>query len=296
MYITGSTSLKYYIPTWRLPRDIDYIATDEEYNQYIEKNKEKIVTIVPTKRGNTIHMLGSVPIEFEIANNNNSTEQLIDILNFTIYRYDTYIPPFIVLALKMSHRYLKNSPHFKKTMDDIIELKKLGYVIPEKLKGWLKYREKETYDYSHPKLNRTKFDFFDTATGIQYVYDHDSIHESVKHFSHPAYTLIKENQTDVFCSKEKFFSLPETIKLFTVLEESYTLALERSQIPNNFEVDRKKSFMIALEKVCTSISSGWWREYAYDNYYQVLELYDEGYVDKFHFGLKNGVVKPYEGK
>ncbi len=296
MYITGSTALKHYYPDWRNPRDIDYIAYENEYNEFIEVNKEKIITNIPTKRGFTIHMLGSVPIEFEIAKNGNTSEQLINILQTkTIYGSDKFLIPSFIFTMKMSHRYLKNSPHFKKTMDDIIILKEDMYVPPY-LEEWLKLREKETYDYSHPKLNRSKFDFFDTATGIQYVYDHDSIHETVKHFSRPAYSLIKENQADVFCSKDKFFSLPETIKLFTVLEESYTLALERSQIPNNFEIDRKKSFMIALEKVCTSISSGWWREYAYDHYYQVLELYDEGYVDKFHLGLKNGVVKPYEGK
>jgi len=303
MIITGSKALAQYSFFAREPADIDYIATENEYSNFINFNSDKIVTTVSTKFGYTVHMLGSKPIEFDIARNNNSTEQFIKIYSKLYYYYYynnniNYLNPEEVYTFKMTHRYLKNSPHFKKTMDDILLLREYGYGnIPHSLKDWVKVREKETYDYKHPKLKKTAaYDFFDTATGVIYEYNHDSIHESIKHLSCPAYELIKENKTDVFCSKERFYQQPIEIQLLTVLEESYTLALERSQIPNNFKTDPKVSFLKALEKVCTSISSGWWREFAWENYYQVLELYNENYVEKFHDGLKNGIVKPYEGK
>jgi hypothetical protein len=297
--LSGSSALKKFIFSWREPRDIDYIVTSSEYSDILSIHKEKIVATIPNKRGFTVHMLGSIPIEYEIAKDGNSTELLLNIL-IGFYGKNNFstLNPREIYTLKMSHRFLKNSPHFKKTMDDIILLRKLGFgEIPYYLKDWFKIREKETYDYNHPKLKKVgKDDFFDTATGINYEYDHDSIHESVAHFSRPAFTMIKDDPTDVFCSKEKFNSLPETLKLFTVLEEAYTLALERHQIPNHFTPDPRKSFEIALMKVCTSISSGWWREYAWENYYNVSSLYDEGYIQKFQNGLKNGIVKPYEGK
>ena len=105
---------------------------------------------------------------------------------------------------------------------------------------------------------------------------------------------IKADTAEVFCSKEKFLEAPEHIRLATVLEESYVLALERHQIPNNFEPPRDRSFLIALEKVCTSIASGWWREYAWENYDAVRALYNPDYVDNFHAGLFVGFVKRYQ--
>lgn len=88
-------------------------------------------------------------------------------------------------------------------------------------------------------------------------------------------------------SKDKFFSCHPNVQLYGVLEEAYVLALERHQIPNNFKPDPKASFDIALEKICTSITSGWFREFAWENYYKVQELYSPNYVTKFkqHFGV-----------
>jgi hypothetical protein len=299
MILAGSQALKMSIPSWRDPKDIDWIATQDEYNKFVLDNKSDIVLEVPSKWGMTVHKLGSKPIEFEIAKDGNLTEQFIDLWrkNSGILAGDYFLLPDEVLTFKMSHRYKKDSPHFKKCMDDILELRRLGYeTIPEYLKDWFKLREKETYNYKHPKLNQSKDGFFNPNEGIDYIYDHDTIHEAVKTFDRPAFMLIMDDQADVFCSKQKFFSLPKELQLATVLEESYTLALERSQIPNNFKPDAKASFLKALEKVCTSISSGWWKEFSYDHYYQVLALYNEDYVIKFHKALADGIIKPYKGK
>lgn len=37
----------------------------------------------------------------------------------------------------------------------------------------------------------------------------------------------------------------------------------------------------ALEKVCTSISSGWWREYAWEHYDAVIGFWKSIGVDKY---------------
>jgi hypothetical protein len=49
----------------------------------------------------------------------------------------------VLYTLKMSHRFKKNSPHFTKTMKDILKLKSLGAVVFND--KWLNLREKETY-------------------------------------------------------------------------------------------------------------------------------------------------------
>jgi hypothetical protein len=68
------------------------------------------------------------------------------------------------------------------------------------------------------------------------------------------------------------------------------LTLERGLIPNNFETDPKKTFEIALKKVCTSITSGWFREWCWNNYNFILENYNEEFVDKFKVALEAGRI------
>jgi hypothetical protein len=88
-----------------------------------------------------------------------------------------------------------------------------------------------------------------------------------------------------------FDNLPDIVKLYGVLEESYVLALERAVIPLNVSADR--AFEIALEKVCTSITSGWFREFAWENYDEVKKLYHESYVNKFNIALVVGKIKGF---
>ncbi len=205
-----------------------------------------------------------------------------------------YAEPDVCLMLKMSHRYLKNSPHFKKTILDIQALKKAGVTLPDFAKDWLPIREKETYDYGHPKLNQSKQSFFKDDF---YVYDHDTLHLAVALYNKPAYEYFKPDTNEVNVSKKLFFAQHQEIKLASVYEESCVLALERHQIPNNFAPNPRKSFEMALEKVCTSITSGWWREFAHDNYFSVLELYarlgSKKYVNDFFIAKRAKLLKPH---
>ena len=53
---------------------------------------------------------------------------------------------------------------------------------------------------------------------------------------------------------------------------------------------------MALMKVCTSITSGWFREYAWENYDKVLDLYNElgedDYVQRFQRNAH--LLKPFK--
>lgn len=297
--VIGSTALKHSDIGWRDPADTDLIVTEEFYQEFLQVNASRILLTEERPNGYNVFMTGSNPLDLEVAKDGNSGQMLLELLQkYPLYQMKGGLAcatPELVYTLKMSHRYLKNSPYFKKTMDDILVLRKLGYGIPDYLMDWYKQRMKETYSYAHPRLNQSREDFF-SDDGINYIYDHDTIHEAVKSFATPAFELIKEDKAEVFCSKEKFYSSPEHIKLATVLEETYVLALERSQIPFNFEIKPQQSFLKALEKVCTSITSGWWREYAWENYHDVLRLYDPSYVKKFHKAKADGVIKPYKAK
>jgi hypothetical protein len=175
--------------------------------------------------------------------------------------------------LKQSHKYKSNSPHFLKTMNDIMWMERFHNCKEKSITGELLRLQKEREELiSYTKqrkysLNKKKEDFF--TDNVNYIYSHDSLHEIVKLGDVPAYT--KMLSAAVMCDREKWEAMSRNDKFATVYEEAAVLALERSVIPHNTNPD--KAFLKALEKVCTSISSGWWREWAYKHYYSVLGLY-----------------------
>lgn len=181
-------------------------------------------------------------------------------------------------------------------MNDIHYMRSLGASIPANLEDVFKLREKETYDYSHPNLDVKSRDFF-KGDEVPYVYDHDTIHEAVAVLGAPAYKSYMKDDSEVMTSKEKFFEQENHIRLLGVYEESCVLALERSQIPFNFEVPARQSFVMALSKVCTSITSGYFREYAWENFGVVMKFYDSmgetDYIERFK--ANEHMVKPFRG-
>lgn len=307
MLLIGSRALQIRAPFLlnRKPKDFDFVCTKEEFDNWLVENAEK-VGVDPKdetkvysvgESGSKMIVRGEVPCEFEIVKPGTSSEILYNIVKNekdTLHTKFGSIPNLDMLfTLKKSHRYLKDSPHFWKNLKDYHKMKKFGAKVREEYKDFLALREKETYKHKHPKLNVSKKDFFNPDSGVKYIYDHDSIHVAVKHLDMPAYRYFMKDGAEVACDKEKFFACSREIQLLSVLEESYVLALERSQIPFSGSISPKQSFAIAISKVCTSISSGWWREFAYENCPDVLKMYNDDYVERFKSGLQSGIVKPF---
>ena len=285
----------------RFPNDLDLAGPYTEVMEHI-KSMGDVQYTYPTDKGNKqLAKIDGRMVEAEIAWPGTTTELLIkEVQNdrdteVMYFEGTSFFVPSIhfLLGLKLTHRYLKNSPHFLKTMADIQIFRQEGAMLLEKHKNFFEIREKATYTYSHPKLNKSKYSFF--TPDVPYVYDHDTIHEAMKHLDKPAYSFFKPEHSEVWCDKKMFFDASEEVRLYAVLEETYVLALERSQIPFDYSPLPMYSFMKALEKVCTSITSGWFREYAWENYYKVTKLYDNNYVARFKEALDKGIVKPHEG-
>lgn len=286
--------------------DWDFICTLDQFKAWHKANKANLQFAVPTQGGKYYHARDKdgMNYEFELAWPGTSAEILLN-----GYRGDPIASNFDLLLIKESHKYKRNSPHFLKTMSDIKFLReKLGHLGRLYIgKDWelFKLRESESYDYAHPKLNVSSKEFF-TGDGVNYVYDHDSIHLAValidKRDPRPAYTFYMKDGSEVMTSKEKFFACPEVTRIYGVYEESCVLALERSQIPHGLGKEggpsARWSFEMALMKVCTSITSGWFREYAWENYQKVLDLYNElgenDYIERFN--NNQHLLKPYTGE
>lgn len=298
MLLIGSQAMQKHIGNiGREPMDFDYICTEAEWAEAVEDNT--LTANLIERNGNKGHIYtgDNVHLEFDIAQEGDSNQLIAD-----LHAYDMLGQNFAsldaLLLLKLSHRYKKNSPHFLKTMYDIHMLRRAGAKITEELEPILKLREKETYTYSHPKLNVTKKEFFN-GDDVPYIYDHDSIHEVVAFLDRPAYTYYMTDGEQVKASMDKFFEQEKYIQLLGVLEESMVLAAERSQIPNEFALAPRLSFNMALEKVCTSITSGRFREFAWEHYYLVQQMYDklggDSWVEKVKEAIANDKLRPFEG-
>jgi hypothetical protein len=333
--VIGSYALNYRLDQVDIDRprsigDIDMIGTHDELNALIATLRQsdlvKITQLYITNRGNkTVIVLeprmitviiqnqphAKVIIEFDVMWNDidnsdrdivelyNRRPEMFDNVNLEFADFDVFVPNLDILyMIKMSHRYRKNSPHFRKTMFDI---KVLRYALGTKdvnvdLTSIYRKRMKETYSYAHPSLKQSKNSFF-RGDQINYIYDHDSIHCSVAFNYKPAYLFYKGDNQEVMCDREKFFACTETMRIHGVVEEALVLALERSQIPfRDRNINPDASFMMALEKVCTSITSGWFREFAWENFDRCVNVYQtyctgsNCYVKRFWDDVANNRV------
>lgn len=314
MLIVGSQGLRIIRPELldREPADWDLVATFDEAQSFIRRNKATIMAAYPIDGGKKYLVRGDfstknkLPIEIEIAWPGSTAAALLSLVDD---EWASCAPPTrtieelgglrvviptidLLLALKISHRYLRNSPHFRKTMRDIKILRGFGASVDRYI-DWIKIREKETYDYGHPKLNVSKSDFF-AGDGVRYVYDHDAIHEAVNVMDRPAYEYYKVPGAEVICSRELFFAASEDVRLSGVAEEAYVLAIERSLVPHPGVLTPRAAFEKALMKVCSSITSGWFREYAWEHYDEVMARFDPTFWDRFMVAVRAGRVPPHK--
>ncbi len=307
MFCVGSTALAFFkINLNRKPKDVDLICADEQYKNYIKgfmssgyrviglenKPNTKVAFLQDTFNGATKIVEASLwylDEYYKVGSDSWLYDNLSDDY-WEMFNGVRYVTPQVVLMMKLSHRYKKDSVHFHKTRQDILMLRQQGIELDDYLKEILVEREKLTNPSGY-KLNTTKKEFF--TDNVPYKYDHDSLHRAVSYPNAPAYTQYMQEGAEVMCSKEKFFELPETTRLAGVFEEACVLALERAIIPHN--TDAQKAFEIALEKVCTSITKGWFREYAWENYDRVMQMFNpDKLLGLYAQGLNRGTIIPHQ--
>lgn len=144
--------------------------------------------------------------------------------------------------------------------------------ISEECRAFLKDRIKLTkaaYGDRVPKLNKTNMDFFDDP--VKKIYEHDDLHEIVAFMDEPIYLKMKRDKEMAMCEKDMWEDLTHQQKIWCVQEESMVIALERFLITGTINNPRI-AFLKALEKVCTNLTSGWFRDFAIDNYVECRNL------------------------
>lgn len=314
--IVGSAA---YNVSGRIVRDIDMIGTFESITETFKKiamvhGKESqyaesdSLLILKTSSG--------LIVEGSIAWEGTSNADILDwIPRYMFTRtvppkpvqvdFEHYVAPdTICWLLKESHKY-KDSVHFEKTRADVLafrSLRKLNvpvsfYFSEKGLSEILAKREEETYRPA-VKLNVEKDKFF-ANDGIDYsICAHDTIHELIALGSRPAYTRIQHYGSDVMCDKNLWHNSTLETKFHCVIEEARVIAIERGILPygKTFVDDEVaiKLFKTALQKICTTLCSGWFREFAWINYDLIIKQHLEyeavnttNFINIFHIDWKS---------
>lgn len=253
----------------RSPADIDIIMTPAELEVFKETVENQAESFGPNG-SKWIIKTDSLIYDIEIATPGSTGEALLTLLNNEEFAM-TRASMDVIYTLKMSHRYRKNNSHFYKTMTDIHLLRDAGAKIFNK--AWLKERERVTYDYKHPSLEKNKDDFFGEDAN-EYRFDHDRTHVEVANahgHDGPAYLEYADPEHDVRSLRSLFEALPLETRLRGAMEEACVLAIERSVVPHDTKPN--DAFIFALQKVATSITSGWFREFTWENFDAIVAMY-----------------------
>lgn len=157
---------------------------------------------------------------------------------------------------------------------------------------------KKEYPQGNPNLMQSNEMFFDDP--VKKVYDHDFLHELYAYEGRPMFEKLKHEGEEgkAWCAKDLWQQLSQLQKLQCVAEESYVIATERFMVPNDWNYPTKKAFYFALKKVCTTLTSGWFRDFAIDNFPQVFELFDRNkmYLVWLHLESKTTHKRYYKGE
>lgn len=209
--------------------------------------------------------------------------------------------PATLFSIKKAHIHfpIKFEKHIKdyhilKNMlveDNLKKITELHFKCTEERLGKLKT----------PNMNQNTDNFFKQSENyVDYIYVHDDVHMIVKHKELPMYKYIQKDDLKAECNLEMFNRLSNTEKIWTVLEEAYVIALERKIIPfyflnkNSKYYSAEDAFKWALMRICTTLCDGWFREFATNNYFEILNNYNENYVEKMINAIQNKEIKQNE--
>jgi hypothetical protein len=127
---------------------------------------------------------------------------------------------------------------------------------------------------SNINLNKSSEDFLENETVLyvdKYI-AHDDIHLRVMIDGQaPAYSELRPDKSKAYMSKELFDNAQLQVRLNCVREEVMSIALERYLLPDR-ESDAQKAYTKAYIRVCTTLTKGWFREFAIDVHHLIYEL------------------------
>ena len=128
---------------YRKPVDLDLLCTIENAERFATENFSKVSEKYLSPKGGKMVIKGlngkhphSNIVEIELVGRYETAQELFDLIindpETIIEGEFAYASLDVCYMLKMSHRYLKNNPHFIKIMRDILNMRKMGATIQKK--------------------------------------------------------------------------------------------------------------------------------------------------------------------
>lgn len=301
MLIVGSYACNFHNPKIlnRESKDVDVWGTRDEILDYVIGNEDFISA---RYNGNTIFAKHreQITFEFKMEEKNNSSFKLYNELK-TNQIMDVFGREFqavsinSLMLIKKSHLYFPIK--WEKSIEDYHKIKPFASDIQEDEMEAYRQRVIETkkkHSYKHPKLNKSNMAFF--TDSVNKIYVHDDIHRATCYYKKPMYEICKIDQSKAWVERHIFEAMPFEDQLRMVREEGYVIALERKLIPNNYlnenygnhleNISVQEAYKYAIMRICTNLTSGWFRDFAVENYHQIKNPeYD--FVAKFKSNLHN---------
>ena len=304
MLVVGSKALTYHFPKLeRKVKDIDIIAENTDIERLITflnptkvKSQKNITTLIDIQNKDEFFTTNNVEILNSSESNSLKKYLEYDSQNSEIEHGLRFASLEVLLSLKKSHINfpIKFEKHIKDynllldllKEDKLKEITKSNFIETEVRIGKLKT----------PSLKKSTDNFFGQSEGlVKYFYVHDDLHKVMAHYSRPIYEDMQNNESNAWCEKSLWDNFPFEKKVKCVLEEAYVIALERKIIPmlnGIFEpISSKDAFNWSLMRICTTLCSGWFREFATDNWSKIINFYDKNYVLKFLEAESKGLIK-----
>jgi hypothetical protein len=302
MLIVGSKALKFHFPNFkRVVKDIDIIGYSDDVNTLCN-----LLCPTEVKRGKNTVLLKNITNKTDLFDTDN-VEVLLADNSVSLRKYMEYdsvslfASPEVLFSLKKSHIHfpIKFEKHIGdysflydhfKGVDYLDDLTKINFKETEERLGKLKT----------PSLNKSVKEFFGQSDGyVKSYFIHDDIHRVMAHYDKPLYEMMQVDKKLAKCEKDMWNLFTFEDKCKCVLEEAYVIALERRIIPMIFGGGRgytsEEALDWALMRICTTLCSGWFRNFATNNYYDIKKLSNKNYVEKFLTEYENGNITRKSG-
>ncbi len=222
MIIVGSTAAKMWWSDWRDPNDLDlWIGSGDPFL---------------TKGKTDLHILPD------------SVIQELD----TVGGYAT---PDALYTIKLSHLGW-DSHAWEKHKQDVLTMQGKGCkLITPLYDALVEHWKKELGNKDFLSLSQSKEDFF--TDNVEYVYDHDHLHDLVSYPNAPMYSKVLKEGEDVLVDKNKFDSLPFEQQVRMFREEMTVIAMERWVLPSKGRISWYRAWQWSVRKTITSLTKGW---------------------------------------
>lgn len=296
--------------------DYDVIMSNTEFKNWFNTYKKFIISSIPSSEDKYKIILEKdekrISYEIEIGNDTGKSHDfLLNNTNFVTIAESVYKgflgEDFLVLSgpylgiTKKSH--ITYPIHFEKNIIDyqnICAFENRNFMVDNLNELELEYYNLRSNEVSErspqktPKLNVSTEDFFSSKLPVPSYFVHDDLHALMAHRDKPIFEMMQRDNSKAWCEKDMFFALPYEYRLEAVVEEAYVIAMERYIIPqhgNNVK-DHFECFKNAVKRICTTLTSGWFREFAVVNYNNVIKKYDDKFALKFINAYEKGLIKP----